>query len=41
MSESNLWMEYVPNSVVNVIEKIDGINRVRLLLKHKLFEEWK
>ena len=41
MTNSNRWKEYVPNSVVKVIEKIDGINRIRTLHKEKLFEERK
>jgi nicotinamide-nucleotide adenylyltransferase len=41
MTNSNRWREYVPNSVVEVIEKIDGINRVRFLYKEMLFEEKK
>lgn len=41
MTNSNRWREYVPNSVVEVIEKIDGINRVRFLHKEMLFEEKK
>ncbi len=41
MPTSNLWREYVPKSVEEVIEKIDGINRLRFLLKQKLSEEMK
>jgi nicotinamide-nucleotide adenylyltransferase len=41
MINSNRWKEYVPNSVVEVIEKIDGVNRVIFLYKEKLFEEKK
>jgi nicotinamide-nucleotide adenylyltransferase len=38
---SNRWREYVPKSVIEVIEKIDGINRIRFLLKQKLSEQRK
>ena len=38
MTRSNIWRKYVPKSVAEVIEKIDGINRLRYLLKQKLSE---
>ena len=39
MTRSNIWRGYVPKSVAELIEEIDGINRLRYLLKQKISEE--
>lgn len=41
MSSSNSWKKFVPDAVAGIIEQIDGVTRVRFLLKEKLAERKK
>ncbi len=41
MSSSHRWKKFVPDAVAEIIEQIDGVTRIRFLLKEKFCERKK